>query len=246
MPLAVFCVHRDLPASETLPHGTVAEVVAPALDEIQDRPRVLLFGSAVTDLGHDQLFRWLDAHIGHDSAPQRRDAPGGDGHDGGGPPPPAAAAGAAEPPPSESDALDDDAFLQAVEDADLPAWDHKTHLRLAYLVLTRDGRRRAVSRVMELIKSFIDRSPLAWRTFHLTLTYFWLHMVHFALASYRGALPEGAEWPAFQDLLRASPWLLDGGLYSTYYSEDVLMRDPEARAAFVAPDKAPLPTMVPR
>lgn len=240
VPLAVFCTQRDLPASEILPHGTVVEEVAPALDQIQDRPRVLLFGSAHTDQGHDQLFKWLDAHVGHGSEPRRLDT-GGAGN------PPPGAAGTTEPPPSESDALDDDAFLQGAADASLPAWDHKTHLRLAYLVLTRDGRRRAVSRVMELIKSFIDRSPLSrpGRTFHLTLTYFWIHMVHFELASYRGPLPAGAEWPTFPDLLRTAPWLLDGGLYRKYYSDDVLMRNPEARVAFVLPDKAPLPTMVP-
>ena len=84
----------------------------------------------------------------------------------------------------------DDIFLGRLHDATLDVWDHYTHLRIAWLHLTRFGRREGMQRIFESIKSFIERSPITQRidtsrgtTFHETMTYFWTHMVHYAMKS---------------------------------------------------------------
>lgn len=47
-------------------------------------------------------------------------------------------------PSSPADSLSDDEFLAALEDCSLQTWDHKSHLRIAFLYLTRFGRREGV------------------------------------------------------------------------------------------------------
>jgi ADP-ribosylation factor protein 1 len=78
----------------------------------------------------------------------------------------------------------DEIFLQQLEDATLGIWDHYTHLRIAWLFLTKYGRREGLTKIFDSIKSFIERSPRTKRsdvsrgtTFHETMTYFWTHMV---------------------------------------------------------------------
>ena len=72
-----------------------------------------------------------------------------------------------------------------------------TTRRLAFLYLTRLGRREGMSCIFSSIKAFIENSPVTKRktgtTFHETMTYFFTHMVHYALAATK--LPEGA-WAA--------------------------------------------------
>lgn len=53
----------------------------------------------------------------------------------------------------------DDVFLQKLQDATLEVWDHRTHLRIAYLNLRMYGRRDGMARIFSSIKSFIERSP---------------------------------------------------------------------------------------
>ena len=82
---------------------------------------------------------------------------------------------------------------QKLADFSLETWDHRTHLRLAWLYLTRLGRRQGQARIHVSIRDFIANSPVTRRktgtTYHETMTYFWAHMVHFAIASQK--LPEG-------------------------------------------------------
>ncbi|GIL70657.1 hypothetical protein Vretifemale_1385 [Volvox reticuliferus] len=83
----------------------------------------------------------------------------------------------------------DDEFIRKLEDYSLDSWDHRTHLRLAWLYLTRLGRREGLARIHSTIRAFIEHSPLTARrsgtTYHETMTYFWAHMVHFAISSLR-------------------------------------------------------------
>lgn len=85
-------------------------------------------------------------------------------------------------------------FLKQLQDATLPLWDHYTHLRIAWLLLLRYGRREGMKHIFEGIKSFIERSPITkpratsapaatnrGTTFHETMTYFWVHMVDYSM-----------------------------------------------------------------
>ena len=88
-------------------------------------------------------------------------------------------------------------FLDQLRDYTLDSWDHYTHLRIAYLLLSMHGRREGMQLIFRDIKSFIENSPRTRRggtsdaaanrgtTFHETMTYFWVHMVHYAMESSR-------------------------------------------------------------
>jgi len=114
------------------------------------------------------------------------------------------------------DAPDDD-FLDAFARYDLESWDHYTHLRVAWLFLRKHGRREGIRHIFDGIKLFIANSTRTQRsrgtTFHETMTYFWVHMVHFAR--------ESATIPAakidFKSFLLLNPQLSNGGLFLTYY-----------------------------
>jgi hypothetical protein len=84
----------------------------------------------------------------------------------------------------------DDVFLQEFNTYTLDKWDHYTHLRVAWLLLTRHGRQQGMDLIFNGIQSFIQNSPRTQRsdtgrgtTFHQTMTYFWVHMVHYAIES---------------------------------------------------------------
>jgi hypothetical protein len=56
----------------------------------------------------------------------------------------------------------------------LQSWDHRTHLRIAWLYLTREGRQKGMKLIFDSIKNFILNSGRTHKTkFHETMTYFW-------------------------------------------------------------------------
>lgn len=116
----------------------------------------------------------------------------------------------------------DDTFLAELTDYTLDNWDHYTHLRIAFVLLTRYGRREGMKLIFEGIKKFIENSPRTRRggasnemgentrgtTFHETMTYFWVHMVHYAIESTKitaaatGNQPHINQNTCISDLLR--------------------------------------------
>jgi hypothetical protein len=121
----------------------------------------------------------------------------------------AIAAAAGHPPPQEMSAQEqllhewlerddapDDIFLQQFNTYTLDKWDHYTHLRIAWLLLTRHGRQQGMDLIFEGIRLFIENSSHTQRkdtgrgtTFHQTMTYFWAHMVHFSIARMQTQYP---------------------------------------------------------
>jgi hypothetical protein len=81
---------------------------------------------------------------------------------------------------------DDDVFLGKLANFSLETWDHRTHLRIAWLLLDRHGRREGMQKIFAAIAAFIENSPRTKRargtTFHETMTFFWVHMVDYARA----------------------------------------------------------------
>jgi len=171
-------------------------------------------------------------------------------------------------------------FLQQLEDATLDVWDHYTHLRIAWLLLTKHGRREGMEKIFSSIKSFIERSPRTKRsdtsrgtTFHETMTYFWVHMVHYAMVTMQTAATsainttksekqtltveccvqgekesieneEEALVLSFKKFLLMNPQLVNGGLFLHYYSKQRMLMNAEARSAVLLPDIRPLPSVV--
>lgn len=135
--------------------------------------------------------------------------------------------------------LNDDDFLNEFELCTSTNWSHKTHLRMAWLYLTRNDRRVAVNKIFDGIKNFIQTSPIARKTtFHFTMTYFWIQMVDLAIAQ----SPKGVN---FETFLSLNPHLMNGGLFLEYYKKETLLNNPIARQEMVLPDIKPLPTLVP-
>jgi ADP-ribosylation factor protein 1 len=128
----------------------------------------------------------------------------------------------------------DDAFLAAFADYSLDYWDHYTHLRIAWLLLKQHGRREGMRRIFEGIRAFIDNSPRTKRsrgtTFHETMTYFWTHMVHYAIEAMANPTVD------FKTFLLLNPQLCNGGMFLHYYSKKLMLLDPSARTQVIAID----------
>lgn len=118
--------------------------------------------------------------------------------------------------------------------------------------------------IFEGIEKYITQSPQTrGRTFHVTMTYFWIQIVHFGIRSlpppssparYQSTAAiqsnsQTSHWLATPDdfarFLLLNPHVADGNLWADYYSKEVMMT-PGAKAEMVLPDKKPLPNLVVR
>jgi hypothetical protein len=160
-----------------------------------------------------------------------------------------------------------EALLQRFYAFDLPTWDHYTRIRLAYILLSKHGRRQGTSyhpttapiltsagkdEIFEGFKQYIEKSEKTQgETFHMALTYFWVQMVHLGIActgvdvethsltsEYHSPRLDG-----FAGFLTINQYLVDEYLWADYYSEEVLM-SPKAREGVVFPDIKGLPDVV--
>ena len=152
--------------------------------------------------------------------------------------------------------MEEETFLREIEDCTHESWDHYTHLRLAWLVLKRMGRRKGSAKIQQMIKNFIEKSPRTnGKTFHLTMTYFWIHMIDFAMNTVNEKGKD--DWKTF---LLLNPHLANGGLFLHYYSKKLMLQTAESREQVlsffcsflrlrlplqvVLPDKLPLPSVI--
>lgn len=125
-------------------------------------------------------------------------------------------------------------FLAAFESGDLPptAFDHRAHVRLAYVQLV-EHPEDALDRLRSGLRAFMDHHGLDPAKYHETLTRAWLLAVRHFMASSPPADSAGA-------FIEANPTLLDAAIMRTHYSAERLFSD-EARAGFVEPDLAAIP-----
>ncbi|KAF7368961.1 ADP-ribosylation factor [Mycena venus] len=152
-------------------------------------------------------------------------------------------------------------FLHQFETINLPTWDHYTHIRIAYLMLTQYGRQKGKDKIFQGIERYIQQSAQTkGRTFHVTMTYFWIQIVHFGIRNTPPMVhsdadsdlgsrsldlddndaPELDDFPRF---LLLNPYVADGNLWADYYSKDAMM-SVEAKQGPVLPDIKPLPNLV--
>jgi hypothetical protein len=128
--------------------------------------------------------------------------------------------------------------------------------------------------IFDGIERYIAQSPdTRGRTFHISMTYFWIQLVHFGIRSMppmyslspsssaskislSDSLTTLVEPPLknkteeatssladFAAFLMLNPYVVDGNLWADYYSKDVLM-SPAAKEGVVLPDKKALPNVV--
>lgn len=131
---------------------------------------------------------------------------------------------------SPNDGLADDAFIRAFEAAELGAFTHVDHLRVAYLYAVRGGAGEAIRGTRKI--RALAASAGAPGKFHETITVAWARVI--------AHLVERSASRSFGTFLAEHPELLNRRLLSTHYSEDLLFST-RARASFVEPDLIALP-----
>ena len=109
--------------------------------------------------------------------------------------------------------------------------------------------------IFEGIEKYIAISPqTSGKSFHTTMTYFWIQIVHFGIRnmppvpsdttrSTPGPDHTNASPEDFAKFLLINPHVVDGNLWADYYTKEVLM-SPKAKAEMVLPDKKSLPSLV--
>lgn len=129
----------------------------------------------------------------------------------------------------------DEAFLADFESGRLPkdAFDHRAHVRVAYIYLAHYGVDVAMNRMRDGLRAFIGHHGIPAARYHETLTRSWLLAVH----HFMGNSPATASADAFID---ANPRLLDSKIMLSHYQAATLFSD-QARAAFIEPDLEPIP-----
>ena len=112
-------------------------------------------------------------------------------------------------------------------------FDHRAHLRLAYILLCDHDDEGALERMRQSLRSFLGHHGIDASKYHETMTRAWILAVRHFMAKTPGS--ESAD--AFID---RHPQMLDSKIMMTHYSAGLLFSD-EARAQFVEPDLDPIP-----
>jgi hypothetical protein len=112
-------------------------------------------------------------------------------------------------------------------------FDHRAHLRLAYIQLAIHGPHKAVEIFRESLQRFLDHHRIDPRKFHETLTQSWL----MAVWLFMQRLGDTAN---SEDFVAKCHALQDPNVMLTHYSKELLFSD-AARERFIAPDLDPIP-----
>jgi hypothetical protein len=113
------------------------------------------------------------------------------------------------------------------------AFDHRAHIRLAYIYLAEHDPGTALTLMRSALLAFIHHNQVPVAKYHETLTHAWILAVrHFM------AISPAARSAA--DFIAGNPGMLDSRIMLTHYSTEVLFSD-EARARFVEPNLELIP-----
>ncbi|KAL2856344.1 P-loop containing nucleoside triphosphate hydrolase protein [Aspergillus pseudodeflectus] len=150
------------------------------------------------------------------------------------------------------DAMDCKSFWEAFLSADIPAWDHRSHLKAGYIIAlesTKNG--ESIFATADTFIAHLNRlkeaHPDRFRnTQHQTMTIFWLVQLQLAIWNYKidKGLDQFPAWVDFQDVLLQTPSLRNTKLWSLYYTKGLLF-SPQARESWTAPDLQQFPTLKP-
>jgi hypothetical protein len=139
---------------------------------------------------------------------------------------------------------DDDDFLRLFESCDLPfeQWTHRSHVRVAYLYLTRNPFALALEKMRKGVKACnaahnVPDSPTSG--YNETTTHAFLHLIAATLGAYSKVFPTLTS----ESFCETHPQLLTRHALRLFYSPECRMH-PRAKAEFIEPDLAPLPAIL--
>jgi len=133
---------------------------------------------------------------------------------------------------------DDEIFIQQFETCTFPfeRWNHRAHVKLAYLYAVRFGLEIAGQKLRDGIRAYNAANNVpdtATSGYHETMTMAWLRIIHTTMQEY-GQRVTADE---FFDL---HPQLSQKKILRLFYSAELFM-SPEAKREFVEPDLTSLP-----
>ena len=112
-------------------------------------------------------------------------------------------------------------------------FDHRSHIRLAYVHLAEHDDETAPAMMRAALLEFLGRHGVPSSKYHETMTRAWI----LAVRHFMKKTPHAASADAFID---ANPTMLDSRIMLTHYSAELLFST-EARERFVEPDLDPIP-----
>lgn len=129
----------------------------------------------------------------------------------------------------------DRVFLHEVESGRYPVsrFDHRAHLRLAYIFLVENDVDTASELTRRSILDLLDRNGIDSSKFHVTITRAWILAVNHFMHTVKPA-------DSSNEFIDSLPEMLDSKIMMTHYSEEKLFSS-RARREFVPPDLAPIP-----
>lgn len=130
---------------------------------------------------------------------------------------------------------DDRRFLEQFESGDLPPaeFDHRGHIRLAYIYLVEGDPDTAAERMKQGLLEFLKRNGVDLSKYHETMTRAWILAVKHFMEKSGPASSAGA-------FIDQNPVMLDSKIMLSHYSAELLFSD-EARGRFVEPNIEDIP-----
>lgn len=138
--------------------------------------------------------------------------------------------------PTHAASAADRDFRRAFEAGEVAAadFDHRAHVRLAYVYLCEGSAEEAHERMKAALLGFLDHLGADRSKYHETVTRAWVMAVqHFMRVT-------PARCRSADEFIERNPVLLDSKIMLSHYSAEVLF-SPAARAEFVEPDVEPIP-----
>ena len=114
-----------------------------------------------------------------------------------------------------------------------PEFNHRAHIRLAYLYLCEDDTEAAYQKMRHSLKAFLRHHGVDPSKYHETMTRAWILAVKHFMVNSTSAL-------SANDFMQKNLRLLDKQIMLTHYSKEVLFSD-KARLRFIQPDLEAIP-----
>ena len=133
--------------------------------------------------------------------------------------------------------IGDEQFRRDFECGEFPLtdFDHRAHIRLAYVYLVSDALDQAHVRMREALMNYLAHQGITSSKYHETITRAWLMAVRYFMSRTDGA-------KSADKFIQQNPIVLDSKIMLTHYSAEVLFSK-KARQRFVKPDIDPIPEL---